>query len=87
MPFKCEKCNKEFKRKKYLMNHINKNICDKYKNLPYSCEYCNKKYSLKEHYQLIYEKSIMSNFRKKKKDLKINLHVNYVKKYSVIKVI
>lgn len=47
MEFKCDKCYKEFKKQKYLMKHLKKNICDKYNSLPYACEYCNKKYSLK----------------------------------------
>jgi hypothetical protein len=37
-----------FTRRASLMNHKNKNICDKYNNLPYKCNHCNKRYAFKK---------------------------------------
>ena len=80
MPFKCEKCNKEFKRKKYLMNHINKNICDKYNNLPYTCEYCNKKYLLKRTLSAHIREKHYEQFQEKKKGSKNKFSCQLCKK-------
>ena len=41
-------CPKQFKKKISLINHKNKNECDKYNKLPFKCSYCNKRYKIKK---------------------------------------
>jgi hypothetical protein len=41
-------CPKEYKKKISLINHKNRNECDKYNNLKFKCTDCNKRYLLKK---------------------------------------
>ena len=47
MSFKCEKCNKEFKRKENLTRHLNKKFSciEQKKNINNICNFCKKEYS------------------------------------------
>lgn len=48
MSKKCEKCGRFFSRKYTLLEHIKKNICEKYNNLEFKCTKCPKSYSKKK---------------------------------------
>ena len=44
----CETCGKKYKNKISLLNHKNRNECDKYNKLQFRCENCPKRYSSKK---------------------------------------